>query len=254
MTKNIALTLGGGSIFGAAHIGVLKAFDESDIHVSRIAATGLGSWVAALHAFGINNNDMVGLITKLHWLDIYEFTFSGLGELSNTKMREAVRGVLGDKKIEHAQLPVTLIAADINNGQSVQLNSGDLAESVMAATSIPGIFLPVEIEGKMLVDGSIAENIPLSPFDDREYDALVGVNLNTNRQYSEPRNTIELLSNAFDMASRQAATMAEKNLDYTIRPELITHGGDDFSNIKGAVRRGYEAAMTVTHAINNNRE
>lgn len=251
MKKNIALTLGGSSIFGAAHIGVLRAFEEAEINISSIAATGLGSWVAALHAFGVSNNELVDLITKLHWLDIYEFTFSGLGELSNTKMKEAVERALGNKLLEEAQIPATLIAADIDNGRTIPLNTGNVAEAVMAATSIPGIFLPVEIEGKMLVDGSIAENIPLSPFDDRQYDSLVGVNLITNRQYAEPRNTIELLSNAFDMASSEAATQAERNLDYTIRPELMAHGDDDFSNIKAAIRSGYDAAVIVTNAINN---
>lgn len=158
--KKIGLALGGGAVLGAAHVGVLRALDEQNIKINYITGTSIGALVAALFAFGKTWKEIELIALELKWLDITSITLSKYALLTNEKLGELLIKHIGNRNIEDSEIPLAFITTDISNGEKIVLNKGPVTTAVMASTCIPGIFKPIEIDGKMLVDGGIAENVP----------------------------------------------------------------------------------------------
>ena len=161
--KNIGLALGGGVFLGAAHIGVLRAIDEFNIKISHIAGTSIGALIAALYAFRKSWEDIKSIALELGWFDISGLSLSKYGLLSNKNVGKIITDTLGDVKFEDSNIPLAAIATDISTGNKVVLTKGRVADGVMASTCIPGVFLPVEINGELLVDGVLSKTFRLLP-------------------------------------------------------------------------------------------
>jgi NTE family protein len=175
--KKIGLALGGGAVLGAAHIGVLKAIEEFNIPISYIAGTSIGAIISAFYAFGKNWEEMAILLKGLNWLDISRISLSQFGLLSNKKLGKLITDNLGDVSFDEACIPLAMIATDITSGEKVVLKSGNVAAAVMASSCIPGIFIPVEIDNRLLVDGELVENVPISPLKDMGANFIISVDL-----------------------------------------------------------------------------
>ena len=198
--EGVALALGGGAVLGAAHIGVLKALDAYDIKVTRISGTSIGAMIAALYAFGKTPEEIEQSVIELEWLDVTSFTLSRYGILSNDELGSQVSNLLGKVDIADARIPLYLIATDLTHGTKIVLSKGDVARAVMASTCIPGVFVPVEIEGELLVDGGLLENVPVSPLREAGAEFVIGVNLSAGHDYQRPQDIIDVFANAIDIA------------------------------------------------------
>ncbi|MBT8149398.1 MAG: patatin-like phospholipase family protein [Gammaproteobacteria bacterium] len=241
-SRKIGLALGGGAVLGAAHIGVLKALEENDIQIDSITGTSIGAFVAALHAFGISAREIEVIVTELGWLDISKLALSKYGVLSNEKLGKAMREIIGDVSFSDAKIPLAVIATNIASGNPVVLNQGDVATATMASTCVPGVFAPVELDGQMLVDGGLVENVPLSPLRDMGANFIIGVDLNAKRQYEQPGDMIDVLMNALDIAIDNSTRLQTKNVDLLITPEVFHFSRTDRDNIEHLVSEGYKAA------------
>ncbi|MGW8266213.1 MAG: patatin-like phospholipase family protein, partial [Longimicrobiales bacterium] len=149
------LVLGGGAVLGAAHIGVLQALDEAGVEVTHLAGTSMGALVGALYSFGLSGKEIEALAGELRWPDVTRFVPSRLGLLSMDRLESLLRRHVGKAKMEDARIPVALVAADIATGEKVVMTTGDLATAAMASACVPGVFIPVEREGRLLVDGGL---------------------------------------------------------------------------------------------------
>ncbi len=225
--NKIGLALGGGAILGAAHIGVLKAFAEENIPVSAISGTSIGALVAALYAFDVSLDEIEKIAMDLDWLDISGFAFSRLGLLTNEKMGKKIKDVLGEVQFSDARIPLSVIATDVGRFEKVVLDSGDVARAVMASASVPGIFIPVEIDDRMLVDGGLMENVPISPLQNKAMDIIVGVDLNAGRKFKNPEDLIDVLLNAIDIAIDNATRIQTQKVDLLITPALSAYNRAD---------------------------
>jgi NTE family protein len=241
----IGLALGGGAILGAAHIGVLKAFDEEKIPISALSGTSIGAFVAALYAFGVSPGQLEKIALELDWLDISGFAFSRLGLLSNEKMGKKIDEVLGEVQFKDARIPLSIIATDIGRFEKVVLEMGDVARAVMASACIPGIFIPVEIDDHLLVDGGLMENVPISPLKRRGMDKIIGVDLNAGRKYKKPDDLIDVVLNAIDIAIDNATRMQTRIADLLIAPELSAYNRADADHVQDLIRGGYTAARRM---------
>ena len=240
--RKIGLALGGGAILGAAHIGVLKVLAEENIPVSAISGTSIGALVAALHAFDVSPDEIEKIALDLDWLDISGFAFSRLGLLTNEKMGKKIKDVLGDVRWSDARIPLSVIATDVGRFEKVVLDSGDVARAVRASVCVPGIFIPVEIDGRMLVDGGLMENVPISPLQNRGIDIIVGVDLNAGRKFKNPEDLIDVLLNAIDIAIDNATRMQIRQADLLITPALSAYNRTDTEHVRDLIREGYTAA------------
>ncbi len=247
--KKIGLALGGGAILGAAHIGVLRAFDEFDISISFITGTSIGAFVSALYAFDKNWKEIEKIAINLNWLDVSGITLSQYGLLSNKKLGDLITETIGDVNFEKSNIPLAMVAANIFDGEKVILKKGNVAQAVMASTCIPGVFIPVEINKNLLVDGAIVENVPISPLKKMEADFIIGVDLNAKHKYKKPENVVEVLVNAFDITLINATKLQTERADILITPDLTSFNLIDPDQVPDIIEKGYLEAKKVLKEI-----
>ncbi|MBL6956772.1 MAG: patatin-like phospholipase family protein [Chlorobium phaeobacteroides] len=244
-TLSIGLALGGGAVLGAAHVGVLRALDELAITAGALSGTSIGSFIAALHAFGMGWREIEEIAHELDWLDLTGLTLSQFGLLSNKKFGRVVRDLLGKRRIEESPLPLAIVATDIGSGEKVVLKNGDVAEAVMASSCIPAVFRPVEIGGRMLVDGVLMENVPLSPLQEQDVRPLVCVDLMGGHIFSRPDTIVDLLLNAFYSTLKTTTAMQIEEADLTIAPDLGEFSLVDTRRIPELVEVGYRDSLPL---------
>jgi len=241
---SIGLALGGGAVLGASHIGTLRALEEHDLQPDYISGTSIGALIAALYAFGLDPDEMEEIAVNLKWLDISSISLSKMGLLSNDKLRNVIDRHIGTKKIEEADLPLAVVTTDLSSGEKVVLREGDLATAVMASTCIPGIFIPVEYDGLLLVDGGLVENVPVSAVAELGAERIIAVDINTYRLYNKPDDIIEVVTNAFDIAMENLTRSRSDNVDLLIRPELSSYSRTEIDSDKMSelIEEGYNTA------------
>lgn len=242
--KKLGVALGGGAALGAAHVGVMKALKEKEIEPQYLSGTSIGALIAAHIAFGTPIDELEDIATELDWLDVTAFKLSKMGMLSNEKLGKTILNQIGKVNIEDADIPLCMIATDISTGKKVVLNEGPLYKAVMASTCLPGIFAPVEWEDKLLVDGVLCENVPITPLRDLGAKDIIGVDLTTNRQYKRPENIVDVLVNTFDIAlDNMIKEQIEDKKTMLIQPQLGAFNMADTGKAKEVIKEGYEAAM-----------
>jgi len=239
----LGVALGGGAALGAAHVGVLKALLENGIKPEFISGTSIGAFVAAHIAFGTPIEKLEEIAIELDWLDITGFKLSKLGILSNDRLGKNVLDQLGKVNIEDSEIPLSMIATDISTGNKVVLEKGPLYKAVMASTCLPGVFVPVEWEDMLLVDGVLCENIPVSPLKDLGAKDIIAVDLTTNREYKRPDDIVDVLVNTFDIGLNNMIKQQIKDDDiFMIQPKLTAYNKADTSQTEKLIEEGYEAA------------
>lgn len=197
----IGLALGGGGARGAAHIGVLRQLKIAKIHPHCIAGTSAGAIVASLYAFGVDLNVIEQQMKQLKPVDFTSFRFKGLGLFENSAIKELLTKLLPpDARIEQAQTPLAVKATNLLTGRGVILDRGPVIPAVLASCCVPGIYMAQEIEGMILVDGGLTENVPLSALKKLGAHLTIGVNLNGNSGYTPPQGVVDVLSSAMDIA------------------------------------------------------
>ncbi len=195
----IGLALGGGAAKGIAHIGVLKAFEEEQIRIHCISGTSVGALVASYHAFGRPAESILSICSELNLSKILDFTLKRGGLFSTNSIREMIHRDLGDCRIEDANIPLAICATDIETGEQLIFRKGNLADAVCASMAVPGLFVPVEIDGRILVDGGLVENVPISPLPEMGAGIIVAVDLSHVGRYPKPEDTLDVISNAINI-------------------------------------------------------
>ncbi|MFO8001598.1 MAG: patatin-like phospholipase family protein [Marinilabilia sp.] len=239
------LALGGGAVLGAAHVGVLKVLEEKNVTVTHIAGTSIGAFTAAFYAFSKKSVDIQEIASKLKWIDISGIAFSGKGLLSNEKLGELIVEYIGDKNIEDSDIPLAILATDISTGEKVVLKQGSVANAVMASTCVPGIFNPVEIDGRLLVDGGIVENVPIDTVKEMGADYVIGVDLNSKNSFGKPENIIDVIVNSFHFMLKSAVKYQTKDADLLITPDMSPFNMIDTDQVEDLIKQGYDDAQEM---------
>ncbi|MBD3289463.1 patatin [candidate division KSB1 bacterium] len=243
--KKIGLALGGGAALGAAHIGVLKAIDEFDIPVHYVAGTSIGAFVGAFYAFGKTWQEIEDFARDLDWFDVSRLSLSKYGLLSNKKMNSLFRKILGDVTFEDAKIPLAMVAVDICTGQKAILKSGNIATAVMASTCIPGVFIPVDSEDKLLVDGGIMENVPVATVSEMGAKTIIGVDLLGRHAYKKPGNIVDILINTINISIENSTKLQTGDGNIIIAPDLSAYNIIDTDQTDGLIEAGYTEARKV---------
>jgi NTE family protein len=178
--KKIGYALGGGAARGLSHIGVLKVLREYGIYPDVIAGTSIGAIIGALYAGGYDPDDMEKIVLGLDWkklLHMVDMTIPLSGLLQGKRVVSLLRSILGDITFSELRCGFSCLATDIISGEQVVLHDGSLIEAVRASISIPGIFTPVELSGRYLVDGGLVNTVPVSICREMGADYVIGVNV-----------------------------------------------------------------------------
>ncbi|MEQ8323074.1 MAG: patatin-like phospholipase family protein [Vicingaceae bacterium] len=243
--EKTGLSLSGGAVYGAAHIGVIQALEEFDIKINSVAGTSIGAFVGALYAFGMKSDEMKEALADIDWFDISSISLSKFGLLSNRKMGKFIEKHIGKAHFEDAKISLDIIATDITTGQAVVLNQGSVVDAVIASASIPGIFNPIEKDGMLLCDGGMVENLPISPLKARKLDRIIAVDLNSKIHAKRPENIIELLMNAFHYTLMNSTKHVAPEADLLIQPDLSAFNRYDTKQTKELIAKGYETTISA---------
>ncbi|CAG5080204.1 patatin-like phospholipase family protein [Parvicella tangerina] len=244
--QKIGLALGGGAVLGAAHVGVLKALEEFEVKVDYIAGTSIGAFVGAFYAFGMHWQKIKEIAIEMNWMDITSIRLSKYGLMSNDKMETILAEHLGDKRIEDAQIPIWMIATDLETGNKVVLKEGALANAVKASTCIPGVFSPIEHDSKLLVDGGIVENVPIETLGEMGANYKIGVDLNSKHRQEKPSHLLDILTYSFQYLMQNSTLHQTSNANILIKPDLTAFSKTSMDQMEGLFNQGYEdAARTL---------
>jgi NTE family protein len=178
--KTIGLALGSGSARGLAHIGVIHALEEADITISCVSGTSFGALVGSVYASN-KLESLEKVYRDFDWKKIayfFDVVFPKSGLIDGNKVEEFVREYINAKNIEDLSLPFRAVASDINTGEEITLDKGDVIEAVRASISVPGIFTPVRKNGRILVDGGLVNPVPVSTARAMGADFVIAVDLN----------------------------------------------------------------------------
>ncbi|MCL7451576.1 MAG: patatin-like phospholipase family protein [Anaerolineae bacterium] len=195
--KKLGLALGGGGVRGLAHVGVIRALEREGIAIDCIAGSSVGSLVGAAYAAGFRGDRLVDLALSTHWRDLATFVWPDNGFVSFERMEHALAERFGDRSFSELDIPYAAIAADLATGEQVTLREGKLAAAVRASCSVPGIVTPVEIGGRVLVDGGAVNNLPISVVRELGADVVLAVALG-DPSAGPPQGTFQVALRAIE--------------------------------------------------------
>lgn len=175
--KRVGLALGGGAVRGLAHLGALAVLEREGIPIDCVAGTSVGSVVGAAYCAGLRAEKLKDIAAQAEWRTLASLTWPTQGFVSFAKLERWLVALLGDLDFEQLALPFIAVATDMENGQPVFLREGRLAPAVRASCSVPGIVTPVKMDGRLLGDGGISDNLPIAAVRVLGADYVIGVDI-----------------------------------------------------------------------------
>ena len=283
----IGLVLGGGGARGAAHIGVLQVLEEHRIPVDSVAGTSMGALVGGMYATGMSPTEMEATMRAIAWGRLFrdsadraqrpmrrkrdDLANLGGAELGFRERRLALPrgalqghrlllwlrrqtlGVAGIDDFSQLPLPFAAVATDIVNGERVVMRGGDLALAMRASMAVPGVFAPIRVDDRLMVDGGVVENVPVRVAREQGAERLivvdVGAPLFKEEQLGSPLSvTVQMISVL--MKQETDRILAELHPDdVLIRPELGEFSSADFENSLSTIAIGRAAAEAALPAL-----
>jgi NTE family protein len=244
----IGLALGGGFARGLAHLGVLKVLVENQISIDALAGVSAGSIVAAAFAGGCSLEDLIERSRKIRWSQFARWTFPRMGFASNERLEAMLQEMLPCTSFECLRIPLAVVATDLSSGEAVVFRQGDLMRAIRASSTFPGLFAPVEYEGRWLVDGAFAASVPVAALSPFNVDKVVAVHLNGPLR---PRitNFFEVVGQAFQIAQARAESTWRPKCDVVITPDVGDFKWDAFECCDQLVEAGERAAHEALPAL-----
>ena len=239
----IGIALGGGFARGIAHIGVLKVLEEENIAIQFVAGTSVGALIGAIYCSGASAAEMEEIACRVRFRDFARWTISRYGFASNRRMTGLLNNVLRVKSFEELRIPLAVAATDFASGTGVIFQSGPLVQPVRASCAYPGMFEPIRIADKILVDGMLAHPVPTKPLRDMGANRVLAVHLRGRWDVGGvPRHLFDVIGQCFAIAQENSAALWRPWTDLVIEPEVKGFRYDDFEHSCELIRAG-EAAM-----------
>ncbi|MCY0110750.1 patatin-like phospholipase family protein [Pseudomonas monsensis] len=280
----VGLVLSGGAARGLAHIGVLKALEEQGIKIDAIAGTSMGAVVGGLYASGYKIDELEKLALNIDWQQALSdappredvpfrrkqddrdflvkqklsFRDDGslglpLGVIQGQNLALLLESLLAHtsdtRDFDKLPIPFRAVATDIANGEKVVFRKGHLPQVIRASMSIPAVFAPVELDGRLLVDGGMTDNIPLDVAREMGVDVAIVVDIGTPLRNSKQLTTVvDVLNQSITLMTRRNSEeqlAALKPSDVLIQPALAAFGVTDFGKAQDMIDAGYRATRIL---------
>ncbi|HZQ96720.1 MAG TPA: patatin-like phospholipase family protein [Candidatus Sulfotelmatobacter sp.] len=240
---SIGVALGGGFARGIAHIGVLKVLEEEGIPVRVMTGTSVGALIGACYCSGLTLDEMHELAHNTRFTSFARWTLSRCGFASNDRMISFLTRTLKCKTFEELRIPLGVTATDFNSGEGVVFHSGSVIDPVRASCAYPGMFLPVQIRGRYLVDGMLSHPVPSRPLREMGAERVIAVHLKGMwANGGAPRHLFDVIGQSFAIAQDAMSCLWRSAADIVIEPDVAGYAYDDFKRADDLIRVG-EAAM-----------
>lgn len=241
-SKKIGLALGGGAARGFSHIGVLKVLARENIDISYVAGTSAGSIIGALFCAGLSWEEINRITGEIQWDSLLAPAWPKLGLVNSRKLEIFLNHHIDEQDFEDLGIPFQAVAVDITKGTPVILKSGQVARAVRASCSIPGIFEPVRVDNRLLIDGGVMNNVPADVVRDMGADLVIAVDLNAHQNMTEePSNILDVLFYTFNIMAKNSRKRELLKADVVIEPDLEDLSFYSLNNAKKMMERGEQA-------------
>jgi NTE family protein len=246
----IGLALGGGFARGIAHIGVIKVLEEEHIPIQFVAGTSVGALIGAAWCSGLDVSELEEVAKQVRFKHFARWTLSRYGFASNQRMIGFMNRILKVKTFEELRTPLAITATDFTTGEAVVFRSGLLIDPVRASCAYPGMFLPVKIDGRLLIDGMLAHAVPTVPLREMGAQRVLAVHLKGNWISGEgPRHLFDVIGQCFAIAQDQTRDRWTQAADLTIDPDVTGFKYDDFERTGDLIRAGEVVARRALPEI-----
>lgn len=283
----IGLILSGGGAKGASHVGVIKVLEELGVPIDYIAGTSMGAIVGGLYSSGMNANELADAIRSIDWDDIFndkpkredrdfrrklddegflvryklgfkdgafQFPRSAIdGQKLHFALRKLAKRAIGIENFDRLPIPFRAVAADIETGDAVVMGSGDLVNAMRASMAVSGVFPPVEIGGRLLVDGGLANNVPIDVGRRMGADILIVVGFPEQLKKRKDLNSVvSIVLQSLDLLIIQNSRLQLKTLrpeDIYIVPALGDIGAASFDRAADAIAVGESATRAISSKL-----
>lgn len=241
----IVLVLGGGGARGFAHIGVLQVLHEAGIKISGIVGTSMGALIGSLFAAGTDLYYLGRLVEYMKWEELIDFRITGLGLINGGKVQTLIDLLTKGKSIEDLSPAFWAVATDLFSGNAIVFKNGPLAPAIRASISIPGVFSPVEVDGKILVDGGVVAGVPVLIAQDMKPDLIVASNVGFDHTQHQVNTLFDVLSKVIDIMGNRLDELQLDAADLIIAPQLGTIGTMSFQMAHQCIEAGRNAAAAA---------
>jgi len=246
----IGVALGGGFARGIAHVGVLKVLEEENIPISFVAGTSVGALIGAAYCSGVSVPELEEIAGRVRFKHIARWTLSRYGFASNQRMIGFLNRILRVRTFEELQLPLAVTATDFSTGEAVLFHSGPLIDPVRASCAYPGMFLPVKINGRMLIDGMLAHAVPALPLREMGATHVLSIHLKGNWTNGDgPRHLFDVIGQCFAIAQDKTCEVWKRASDLVIEPAVNGFKYDAFERSTDLIRAGEAAARAALPEI-----
>ncbi len=234
----VGFAFSGGVSYVMAQIGVLKALLAAGIRADCVAGTSSGSILAASYAAGLSIEEIEEFAVHTSWSELYKLGMPGAGLVKSDALEDYVRRHIRVTDFKDLKLPLAVVTTDLCSGEEVVFTRGPLDKAVRASCSIPGVYHPVEFEGRQLADGGLVENVPVAALKAMGADVVIAVNVFGHPQVFPPAtNVLQVLMRSWYFFVREQ-TEWRANADVVLEPDLRAYDLFDFTSSKEMLRIG----------------
>ena len=246
----IGVALGGGFARGIAHIGVLKVLEKEGIPVRMIAGTSVGAIMGAAYCSGLTIAELEDIAHQVRFATFARWTLSRYGFANNDRMATFLKRTLKVQTFEELRIPLGVTATDFNTGKGTVFTSGSIIDPVRASCAYPGMFLPVEIRGRFLVDGMLSYPVPTVPLREMGAERVLAVSLKGQwSKTSAPRHYFDVIGQSFAIAQEMMSSVWRNAADLVIEPDVAGFDYDDFKRADELIRVGELAMRRALPAV-----
>ena len=215
----IALVLGGGGAKGLAHLGVLCELEEAGIHPDLIVGCSSGGIVGALYADNPNVKQLEPLLINLKKSDLIDFSFfySKYGLIKGICLQNFLEKELQSQSFEQLKIPLIVVATDLHTGELIELGGGKIIPALVASAAIPGMFKPVKYLGRYLVDGGVANPIPVEVAKNYDPDVIIAVDVGENLSSENPLHFFGIAKRGMEISYKNLSDYVTRSADVVIK-------------------------------------
>lgn len=216
----LGIVLSGGGARGFAHLGILKALKEKGIEPDIISGTSAGAIVGAFICAGMTPDESFEIIKSYRFFDLATIRFPRSGLFSLDSIKRSIKKEIQYTKIEELPKPLIITATNMLDGKVKYFSEGPLAACVQASASIPVLFSPVMIKGKLYSDGGVLDNLPIKPL--RELcDKIIVINISPLRPIDEMKNLVQVATRMLQLGVNAGEERKKRLADLYLEPSAI---------------------------------
>ncbi len=240
----VGLALGGGAARGLAHIGVLQVLEEKEVPIHALAGVSVGSIIAAAYAAGLSLDTIVEAARTVTWRDLGSWSFSVRGFNRNDRMERWLSKMMPVETFEELRIPLRIVATDLHSGKPVVLEKGALFPAIRASCAIPGLYVPVELNGYLLADGYLVTNLPVREAKGMGVDVVlasaIGLEVSSNVKLN---NIYQIIMRSFSIMSAAVQRSSYQDADVVFHPKVESFSWAEIESAPQLLEAGRESVL-----------